>query len=108
MGIWNFFRTSTWLTLSGLHHFLRRFRIPRVHPSRVHRTPASTVKSLSRKFRIFIRTILGNFYPDGGSGLRHVQFLSGRDLPRGWRNVESVPTLPIFFSGRRGTPSPPA
>jgi len=38
----------------------------------VDRTPESTLGTQIRKvenFQIFIRTVLGNFYPDGGSGL---------------------------------------
>jgi hypothetical protein len=44
------------------------------------RTPDSTLGTQIRKlenFQIFIRTVLRNFYPDGGSGSRYGQFLSG-------------------------------
>ena len=46
-------------------------------PSWFFRTPESTQIQKVENFQIFIRTVSGNFYPDGGSGLRYGQFLSG-------------------------------
>ena len=37
---------------------------------------------------------------------RNIQVSNVPNVPKGWRNVENVPTLTIFFSGQHGTPSP--
>ena len=64
------------------------------------RTPESTLGTQIQKvenFQIFIRTVLGNFYPDGGSGSGFGQILS--------RHGSGLPQTAIFTFFRFKTPN---
>ena len=50
---------------------------PKYHPQP---GPSDAVSEKSKNASIFIRTVLPNFYPDGGFGIQTGQFLSGHRI----------------------------